>query len=222
MLSTASAVTAETSKNPLSKGETSRNKLSADLDNFLKLLTTQLQHQDPLEPLDTNQFTEQLVQFATVEQQIASNENLEKMATLMDTSRTTAALGYLGRTVDMEGSTISLKDNKANIRFSGEKPAANTTVEILNNKNEVIRSLPAPTGAGVQSLTWDGLNGQGQRLPEGKYNIRVKAEDASGRAVSRSTLISGVVDSVSTNADGISLSVGGKSISADQVLNVRS
>ena len=207
--------------NPLTKSGSAKKKLSADMDNFLKLLTTQLRHQDPLEPLDTNKFTEQLVQFASVEQQIAANENLEKMLKIQDTNQIMSALNYLGKTVDIEGSTVALKDGQALIRFTGEKAAASAGVSILNAQGKEIQRLSAPPGSGPQSVTWNGLTFDGRAMPPGDYSIRVDAKDAAGNPIARSTLISGLVDSVSGETDNLALMVGGQAVKPSQVKAVR-
>ena len=79
-------------------------KLAENFDTFLQLLTTQLQHQDPLSPMESNEFVAQLVQFSEVEQAIASNKSLEKLIDLQNTNQATAAIGYIGQTVEAAGS----------------------------------------------------------------------------------------------------------------------
>src|SRR6187549_1912154 len=91
-----------------SSNKTASDKTTGIADNFqtfLTLLTTQLQHQNPLDPLDTNQFTQQLVQFAGIEQQLKSNEQLKSLVALQKSAQSTEALIYVGQTVSVDGAT---------------------------------------------------------------------------------------------------------------------
>ena len=100
--------------------------IASNFTQFLQLLTTQLQNQNPLDPLDTNQFTQQLVQFAQVEQQLKSNDQLTTLVSLQKTAQQTQALGFVGTTVAVDGSTTALKDGKATWSFNAPKPATLT------------------------------------------------------------------------------------------------
>src|SRR6187551_3440738 len=101
----------------------SKDSLAANFTAFLQLLTTQLKNQNPLDPLDTNQFTQQLVQFAQVEQQMKSNDQLSTLVSLEKTAQSTAALSYVGQTVVVDGSTAQLKGGTASWAFNAAKPA---------------------------------------------------------------------------------------------------
>src|ERR1043165_493432 len=96
--------------------------IAGNFQTFLTLLTTQLQNQNPLDPLDTNQFTAQLVQFAQVEQQLKSNDQLATLVSLQQTAQNTSALEYVGQTVDVDGNTTVLKNGEATWQLSVPKP----------------------------------------------------------------------------------------------------
>src|SRR5215217_4559085 len=98
--------------------------ISQNFDTFLQLLTTQLKNQSPLDPLDTNQFTQQLVQFAQVEQQIKQNDSLATLISLQKATQTSAALGFLGSTVVVDGDTAQMTGGKAAWSFSSDKAAS--------------------------------------------------------------------------------------------------
>src|SRR4051812_4190748 len=91
--------------------------LAGNFDTFLQLLTTQLKNQNPLDPLDTNQFTQQLVQFAQVEQQMKQNDSLSTLISLEKATQTTAALGFLGSDVVVDGDTAKLTNGQAKWSF---------------------------------------------------------------------------------------------------------
>src|SRR5512132_4245453 len=100
--------------------------IASNFTQFLQLLTTQLKNQNPLDPLDTNQFTQQLVQFAQVEQQLKANDQLSTLVSLQQTAQQTQALGFVGTTVDVDGQTSPLKDGKAQWSFNMTKPSTAT------------------------------------------------------------------------------------------------
>src|SRR6266566_4398227 len=103
-----------------------KNTLAGNFQTFLTLLTTQLKNQNPLDPLDTNQFTAQLVQFAQVEQQLKSNTQLGTLVSLQQTAQNTAALEFVGQKVDVAGTTTALTDGKATWQMAVPKPATGT------------------------------------------------------------------------------------------------
>src|ERR1044072_5286030 len=103
--------------------------MAKNFDQFLTLLTTQLKNQNPLEPLDTNQFTQQLVQFTQVEQQMKMNTQMASLIAIEQAAQSTAAMAYLGSTATVDGSTAKLTAGKANWTFSSDKPS-NATIKI--------------------------------------------------------------------------------------------
>src|SRR5215510_8953240 len=103
-----------------------KNTLAGNFQTFLTLLTTQLKNQNPLDPLDTNQFTQQLVQFAQVEQQLKQNEQLTTLISIEKSAQATTALAYVGQTVAVDGQTAALKDSKATWSFDVPKPVTAT------------------------------------------------------------------------------------------------
>src|SRR6187200_46839 len=134
----------------------SQSQLAANFDTFLVLLTAQLKNQDPLEPMDSNQFTQQLVQFSQVEQQINSNKNLESLIALSKASTATDAVSYLGKTVTLTDGTAALMDGQANWAYSLDNKASSATLYVKNMRGDVVYSAPAEMTEGMHSFTWDG------------------------------------------------------------------
>ena len=186
--------------NKASTTPTSKETLAANFTAFLNLLTTQLKNQNPLEPLDTNQFTQQLVQFAQVEQQLKSNDQLASLVALQKTAQQTQALGFVGATVAVDGATAQLKDSKASWTFTTAKPAT-ATVTITNSTGQTVYSNTSTVQAGQQDFNWTGLGNDGTKYPDGAYKISVTAKDANGESVGISTEVSGVVDLVDMTED---------------------
>src|SRR3954464_9956275 len=105
---------------------TDKTTLAGNFNTFLTLLTTQLKNQSPLDPLDTNQFTQQLVQFASVEQQINMNQQLTSLVALQKANQPTSAMSFLGSTATVDGSSTQLASGKASWSFSADKPSTGT------------------------------------------------------------------------------------------------
>jgi flagellar basal-body rod modification protein FlgD len=199
---------------------TSRTSIAQNFDTFLNLLTTQLKNQNPLDPLDTNQFTQQLVQFAQVEQQISANTALNTLVSLQQTSQTTAALGFLGTTVSVNGNTAKLADGKATWKFDGTAPAT-ATITITSPTGQTAFTGNFPVSAGAQEFVWDGRGNDNASWPAGDYKITIAGKDANGQAVAISTQVSGVVDGVDLSQNPPVLSVGSQTFTLDKITQVR-
>ena len=193
--------------------------IAGNFTTFLQLLTTQLQNQNPLDPLDTNQFTEQLVQFAQVEQQLKSNDQLATLVSLQQTAQQTQALGFVGQTVAVDGSTAQLSKGQASWSFNVPKPAS-ATVTISDSSGQTVYSGSYTVQAGQQAFNWDGHGNNGVQWPDGAYKMTVTATDSSGQPVAISTEVEGVVDSVDMTQNPPVLSIGGQNFTLNQVKRV--
>jgi flagellar basal-body rod modification protein FlgD len=194
--------------------------MANNFDQFLRLLTTQLKNQNPLDPLDTNQFTQQLVQFAQVEQQINMNQQLTTLIALQQTTQATQAIGLVGSTVVVGGDTAQLKNGIASWSFTPSKTAtATVTIKDANGQTAYTGSYTVQPGQ--QNFTWDGKGNNGAQWADGKYTMSVVAKDASGQTVAVSTKVSGVVDSVDVTQTPPVLSIGGQTFTLDQVQQIR-
>ena len=156
--------------------------IAGNFDTFLQLLTTQLQNQNPLDPLDTNQFTAQLVQFASVEQQINMNTQLTTLISLQKATQVTSAMSFLGATATVDGSTANLTNSQATWTFSADKPATGT-INITNSTGQLVYTGTYPLNAGQQSFSWDGRGNTGTLNPDGAYTMSIVAKDATGSTV---------------------------------------
>jgi len=206
-----------------SSASTSTSKTSGIADNFqtfLTLLTTQLQNQNPLDPLDTNQFTQQLVQFAGVEQQLKTNDQLTSLVALQKTAQSTQALNFVGSTAVVDGSTATLKDGSATWALGVSKPSS-VTVTISNSAGQAVYSGNFSMNAGDhQAFQWDGRGSDGSQWPDGSYTLTATAKDASGQSVAVSTEIQGIVQSADLTQDPPTLSIGDQSFTIDKVKKV--
>ena len=138
--------------------------MAKNFDSFLTLLTTQLKNQNPLEPLDTNQFTQQLVQFTQVEQQMKMNTQLASLISIEQMAQSTAAMAYLGSTATVDGSTAKLESGKASWTFASDKPSS-ATINIKNSTGALVYSGNYTVNAGQQNFQWDGRGNNGTKYP---------------------------------------------------------
>jgi flagellar basal-body rod modification protein FlgD len=129
-----------------------KTEIAGNFTTFLQLLTTQLKNQNPLDPLDTNQFTQQLVQFAQVEQQRKSNDQLSSLVSLEKSAQATTALAYVGATVVVDGSTAQLTGGNANWSLNVTKPST-ATITIKDSTGQNVYSGTVAVNPGTQSFT---------------------------------------------------------------------
>ena len=193
--------------------------MANNFESFLTLLTTQLKNQNPLEPLDTNQFTQQLVQFTQVEQQMKMNTQLSSLISIEQMAQSTAAMAYLGSTATVDGATAKLASGSAKWTFTSDKPAS-ATINIKDSTGSLVYSGNYTVNAGQQNFQWDGRSNNGTKQPDGNYTIAVAAKDTSGQSVAISTMVSGTVDSVDLNASPPTLSIGGQTFTVDKIKKV--
>ena len=202
--------------------KSSSQSLAANFDTFLKLLTTQLQNQDPLAPMDANAFTSQLVQFASVEQAIKTNDKLTELGGLIETSGTSSAMSMLGREAVVATDRVGLATTgDATIRYRLPEAGAKVTATIVDTRGRILRALPAPAAAGENALLWDGLDGMGNRVPPGTYQVRLDAARADGKTVAVDQYLTGTVEAIEPGADGITLVVAGAEVPLSAVRKVR-
>lgn len=194
--------------------------LADDFDTFLQLLTTQLRNQDPLEPMDTAQFTNQLVQFSSVEQQIQSNAYLEKLISSSQAQAVNAVVGYLGSTVTAGGVASNLADGEAEWTLMSQSAAETSTITIFDENGREVFTTTHSVEPGLSTFTWNGRSSDGVAQPEGVYMIRVEGENGAGRPVNVQTAIRGTVDGIDVTGDQPMLRIGEVWVRLQSVLMV--
>jgi flagellar basal-body rod modification protein FlgD len=190
------------------KAATSRQSMAANFDQFLLLLTTQLQNQNPLEPLDTNQFTQQLVQFASVEQQIQTNQTLSALLSLSDSGKVGNAVNFIGAKVVAEGAATLFDGTTAEWNITTTSPASRAIVEVRDVNGTLIATNEIALTGTENKYTWNGVTSGGSKAEQGVYSLTVKAFDQQGKAVNASTDIMGTVDGVDLSGDEPLLKIG--------------
>jgi flagellar basal-body rod modification protein FlgD len=205
-------------------GSAASQQIAGNFDEFLQLLTTQLQNQDPLDPMDTNSFTQELVEFASVEQQIDTNTNMSTLISLQQANTDVSALQLVGSTVTVSGSSATLSNatNTPATWTLNSPSAATANITITNSSGQTVYTGTTSLNAGTQTYTWNGLGTNGTTWPDGTYSIAVSATGASNQSVSVTTQVQGVVTAVNTSASPPTVTVGGQSVPLSQILSINS
>lgn len=208
---------------PLSDGSSTASgvSLSDTFDTFLSLLTTQLKNQDPLEPLDANQFTQQLVQFAGVEQAVNTNKKLDQLVALQSGNQLNAAVSYLGNEIEAASDQVMLQDGSATLKYDLKGNAAQNAVTIVDGYGQPVRTIAGERDAGGHEFVWDGRDNNGNALPDGAYSFSVSAVDSTGQTVQATTSMVGRTTGIKTLDGTVTLSVGDLDIPLEDVVAVR-
>jgi flagellar basal-body rod modification protein FlgD len=219
-MATVSNATSAAAASSATSTNSSAARIADNFDQFLQLLTTQLKNQSPLDPLDTNQFTQQLVQFASVEQQIKTNDNLGSLLIANKTANVTSAMGFVGSRVTADGTTSVLKDGSAAWQLNAPR-GGSAIVTIKDKSGNEVYTRNVTLTAGEQAFTWDGKKNDGSTAADGQYSIVVAAKDASSVTMNVTSELSGIVDAVDVTGDTPILEVGGIQIPVTSVKSVR-
>ena len=188
-----------------SAATTSQTKLAGDFDQFLTLLTTQLQYQDPLDPMDSSEFTSQLVSFTQVEQTIATNKNLETLINQTQNAAMSNAVGYLGTEVTIETDRAGLRDGEAKWEYGLESNAEEVTLTVTNSSGEVLYEGVGENKAGLHDFIWAAPSG----TPDGIYQLTLSAKTADGSDVQAAIYSKGEVETIEVLNGEVHLSVNG-------------
>jgi flagellar basal-body rod modification protein FlgD len=196
--------------------------LGKDLNTFLKLLTTQLQNQDPQSPLDTNQMTQQLVSFSAVEQAINTNSKLDQLVTLQSTNQTVASLPLVGHTVQIADSKGALVNGTATFGYNLPSTATQTTLTVSDASGKTVYQGAGSTTTGDHNFAWNGQAADGSTLPDGIYTLNVAATAADGSAITAAISSYGKIDSIQIKNGAASLSMGTLSEPLSKILSITS
>ncbi len=192
-------------------------------DDFLKLFVTQLQNQDPLNPMDSTQFVTQLAQLTQVEQAYNTNTNLQNILSAMNNNANFSAVSFIGKDVLAPGSSITLTArSQPTLNYRLTQSASSTEIDISDASGNIVRKISGSGGsAGEYSVTWDGKDGNNNTLAAGTYTFNVYGIDASGNKSSATSLIQGTVSGVKLDGSSPVLTVGGVDVALSNVLAVK-
>lgn len=194
--------------------------LNDKYNNFLLLLTKQLQNQDPLSPMDTSEFTQQLVSFSSVEQMIQSNKRLEKLINLQSSTNAFGAVSFLGNRVAVDSDHVSLKDGKSTFQYEIDRNASKAVLRVADAKGNTVLVQEANRGIGTYNVDWNGKDAFGNQLPDGEYQVSVSYSDDAGKVYSAKITSFGVVDSTEIKDGEVKLFIGTVGFPIDKVVKV--
>ncbi|NIJ20824.1 flagellar basal-body rod modification protein FlgD [Sphingomonas naasensis] len=196
-------------------------KINADFDMFLKLLTTQMQNQDPLDPMDTAQYTQQLVQYSQVEQSIEQTKTLKEMLSAFGTQNLMQASALIGAQVETNSEISGLSAaTPAQWTWSATREVASMTGTITDEKGKVVDTFPIDTSGTSGAFTWDGTTSNGKKVDPGLYKLELEGKDASGTAVSATAHAFGKVTDVELDNGSVQLTINGLQVASGDLLRV--
>ncbi len=207
------------------QGQLDKQQLANDLDDFLTLLLVQLENQDPTEPMDANQFTEQIVQLSGVEQSINTNTNLEKLIALQETTFNSDLISLTGRRVEIKGSRLELNEladgsTSASMAYKlpdDVKDIDKVFVQVFDDAGNPVFTGEGTTTAGRNTVTWDGLNNDGEQVPAGLYNVVVSTRTHDGNVENIDAFVGGTVEGVNLAAETPTLVINGQEVTLEEV-----
>jgi flagellar basal-body rod modification protein FlgD len=205
---------AATQANATAKAQKS---LSGNYETFLRLLTTQLQNQDPLEPLDATKFTEQLVSYSQVEQQIATNSNINTLISVTRASAGATAVSFLGKNAITAGQVSNLSDGNASWQYALPQDAASLQVRVTDMNGNVVKTLTGDAKVGTHQVNWDGMNNSGSPMPAGSYKLTVAATKADGSALPVTISGIGMISEIDMSGAEPVLYVGSRKMSLSEI-----
>ncbi|MBA4208294.1 MAG: flagellar hook capping protein [Parvibaculum sp.] len=195
--------------------------LAGNFDTFLRLLTTQLMHQDPTNPMSSDQFTQQLVQMSGVEQSIQTNRNLELLLIANSVQNANLAVSLLGKEVTGSGTGALLENGEARWSFATAADAPDTILQVINSDGATVYTERMSADKGSHEFTWDGKDSNGSTLPDGTYFLKVTANTATGAPVAVDTRTTGIVTAIDMTSTDPLLTINGAQIRYSQVTAVK-
>ncbi|MDV3457406.1 flagellar hook capping FlgD N-terminal domain-containing protein [Sphingomonas sp. HF-S4] len=203
------------------KSAAASTKINADFDMFLKLLTTQMQNQDPLDPMDTAQYTQQLVQYSQVEQSIEQTKTLKEMLSAFGTQNLMQASAMIGAQVETSSEVSGLSaTTPAQWTWSADRNVASMTATITDAKGKVIDTLPIDATGAAGAFTWDGTTSAGKKVDPGLYTLKLEGKDASGTKVAATAHAFGKVTDVELNNGSVQMTINGLKVASSELLRI--
>jgi flagellar basal-body rod modification protein FlgD len=207
-----SAASASTSEDALSS-------LSSNFQDFLGMLMTQLKNQDPTSPMDTNQFTSELVEFSSVEQQINTNSALSQLITLTQSGQVLQSASIVGRTVQVSSDTMPLQNGSGTIDFTSSLSQP-VNITIYDSGGNLVASASMTASQGSNSWVWDGTTSSGLTEPDGNYTVKVSTTGSNGTTSSLPFTVQGTVTGVQIDGTTLDLSIGTLSVPFSSIASV--
>jgi flagellar basal-body rod modification protein FlgD len=188
--------------------------------DFMTLLVAQIQNQDPMSPMDNQQFTSQITQFTMLEEMEKTNANLEENLIVGQAINNTAMLGLVGKNVTVEGNKTWVEGGVVSENMIATELPGTATVEVTDSTGHVVATYPQSVTSGLNAVTWDGLLDDGQPAPDGTYSISVTLETTGGNEIPFTTLMTGPVDGLRYENNQAVVIVGGLEYYVSEIYKV--
>lgn len=220
--SVAAQQSAATAASTAAGGSSSGNALTAlsgNFQNFLQMLMTQLKNQDPTSPLDTNQFTTELVQFSSVEQQISTNSNLTQLIQLTQGDTVVQSSSLLGKPVAVQSATMPLQNGAGAVQFNataGQK----VELDISNSSGTILKTAQVTAAQGTNTWSWDGTDNAGNALPDGAYSVAVVGAGGASAGTAVPFSVVGTATAVQVQNNVVQVQLGGVTVPFSAVQSV--
>lgn len=215
----AAAASASAQKN--TNVQASKTGLVSNMDTFLTLLTTQLRSQDPTQPVDTKDFTNQLTQFAGVEQSLLMNEKMEQLIDVQRSTHQISMAAYIGKEVTYSIDQIDYDGKSKDITYNLPDDVKSVSVKILDQKGNLIKDIEGPVAKGQQFVKWDGRNVHGNKALFGDYKVTIDVVNNDGLKGKIQGFNKGIVSSIDNNGGDVSLTIGNHVISLNKVIKIQ-
>jgi flagellar basal-body rod modification protein FlgD len=216
---TATAATSSPTTDPTT-GSSALDSLSSNFGDFLNLLMTQLQNQDPTAPMDSNEFTSELVQFSSVEQQINTNTSLTQLIQLTQAGEVMQSSAMVGKQVSVQSTDLALQNGSAGVNFTA--PAAEQAmISITSDSGTKILDTVVNATKGSNTWTWNGEDASGNTMPDGTYTVAVTGVNADGSTSALNYTVTGTATGVQTDgSSSLTLQIGALSVPFSSVRSV--
>ena len=203
-----------------SAATTAAKQTDVDFNMFLKLLTTQMQNQDPLKPMESTEYTQQLAQFTQVQQSVKQTGTLDNILAQLSTQNMTQASGFIGKTAEFNSAVTGLSaDRPAQWTYKANAPVTELTATITDASGKQVSSATiAPDQSGT--FSWDGSLPNGGKAPPGAYTLALKAGTATGSTIPVAITTSGRVEDVMSNGGAVTLGVNGAQIDMSKLVKL--
>lgn len=190
-------------------------------DDFLMLLVAQLSAQDPLNPMDSREFSAQLAQFSALEQMTNVNKTLEDLVSAQQAMGNSSMISLIGKMVDVPGNSFQhTQGANSNLTYSLGAKADSTQLEIYDVAGALVKTIKGPGAEGGNLVTWDGRDNQGQAVQDGFYTFKIRATDANGKPVTATTFTTGLVTDVLFEKNEAFAVVNGEKLKAAEITRV--
>ena len=188
--------------------------------DFMNLLIAQIKHQDPMSPMDNQQFISQLTQFATLQEMQGVNTRLDDSTALAQSLNNTMMLGLVGRTVSVVGDSVSVIEGRPTTNRLQTAAGGVAQIEVRDAADNVVATYTTQVSAGMNDISWDGKLTGGDDAPDGDYRLTIQLNDREGQPIPYMSFMSGMVESIRYENNLAIVEVGGEEYYISQIESV--